>query len=108
MEDVTPPVPSPGGEVHEENPVWTFRADPILALAAVSQKSNELRLTIGLATDLSHPAELSSYINFLNAKQLVFGHAWWPVLHSEAGRVPSHAGEIIFGDALSGIKSTWI
>lgn len=102
MEDATPPVPLVGGAVHDENPAWTFRADPVLALAAVFPKSNELRLTIGLAADLTSTTDLSSYINFLNAKQLVFGRAYLaPIPSSNADRVAILMQEIVFGDGLS-------
>ena len=102
MEDVTPPVPLASGAAHDENPAWTFHADPVLALAAVFPKSNELRLTIGLATNLTPTAGLSSYINFLNAKQLVFGRAYLaPIPSGNADRVAVLMQEIVFGDSLS-------
>jgi hypothetical protein len=68
MDYATPPVPLTGGEVHEETPNWVFRVDPILALASLLPKTNELRLTIGLVTGLAHTAELGGYVNFLNTK----------------------------------------
>lgn len=100
MEDATSPVPLAGGAAHEGNPVWTFRTDPVLALAAVFPASNELRLTIGLAIDLPGTAELSSYINLLNTKQLVFGRAYI-VPGNSADRVAVLMQEIVFGDGLS-------
>ncbi|HEY6314141.1 MAG TPA: hypothetical protein VIY52_25545 [Streptosporangiaceae bacterium] len=100
IDDASAAVPLVGGAVHEETPMWAFSTGSALTLAAVFPRTNELRLTSGLAINLPYTAELSRYVNDLNAKQLTFGRAFL-VDHLDPARAAVLMQEIVFGDGLA-------
>jgi hypothetical protein len=100
IDDASAPVPLAGVTVHEETPMWSFSTGSVLTLAAVFSKTNELRLTSGLAINLPYTAELSRYVNHLNAKQLTFGRAFIAE-NLDPARVAVLMQEIVFGDGLA-------
>jgi hypothetical protein len=100
LEDASFPTPSVGGAVHAETPNWRFRTGSLLTLASIFPKTNELRLTSGLAIDIPYTLELSRFVNYLNEKKLVFGR-----MFTVPNNDPEHAAvlmqEIVYGDGLS-------
>jgi hypothetical protein len=100
LDDASSPIALVGGTVHEETPAWIFRTGPVLALATIFPKTNELRLTSGLAINIPYSPELSHYVNYLNEKQLVFGRAFL-VANNDPGRAAVLMQVIVFGDSLS-------
>jgi len=100
LEDSSTPVPLVGGEIHESNPAWTFRTGPVLTLALILPRSNELRLTCGLAIDVPYSAELFRFVNYLNHKQLVFGRAFL-VDNLDPTIAAVLTQEIVYGDGVS-------
>ena len=100
IDDASPPIPLIGGTVHEETPAWSFRTGSVLTLATIFPKTNELRLTSGLAINILYAPELSHYVNHLNEKQLVFGRAFL-VTNNDPERAAVLMQEIVFGDSLS-------
>jgi hypothetical protein len=101
LEDVsaaTPIMPSP---MHEDFPAWWFRSSPeVLGVAAIYTKTNELRVTLGLAIDIPYSSEVFRDVNRLNNKELVFGRAFL-VGNDESGRAAVLMQDIIFGDGIS-------
>jgi hypothetical protein len=98
--DASTPVPLAGSAVNEQAPAWIFRTGSLLTLAALLPKTNELRLTSGLAINLPYTTELARYVNYLNAQQLTFGRAFLTDnLHPESAAVLMQ--EIVFGESLS-------
>jgi len=100
IDDASTPVPLTESAGHEHAPAWIFRTGSVLTLAMILPKTNELRLTSGLAINLPYTAELSRYVNYLNAQQLTFGRAFLTDnLHPERAAVLMQ--EVVFGEGLN-------
>lgn len=100
LEDASPATPLLDGEVHEQQPNWSFRVGSALTLASIFPQANELRITSGLAIEIPYTADLGEFVNYINVKQLVFGRAYH-VTYADTGLAAVLVQEIIFGDGLS-------
>lgn len=100
IEEAGPAVPLLDGEVHEQQPNWSFRTGSALTLASIFPKANELRITSGLAINIPYSADLKDFVNYMNVKQLVFGRAYH-VEHNDPRVAAVLMQEIVFGESLS-------